>query len=127
MSLLAFRRVVPTENVIWVSSKASGFSGTFRISAELSPRVRLVLGRHRLQVANSDQVVDRRREGEHPADPLQAAMPSLAHQPHRLEPTKDLFHPFALSLTDSVTSMSSRAPIDGAGSILLVLRHMRCH
>jgi hypothetical protein len=72
-------------------------------------------------MAKSDQIVDRRCKGEHPADPFEAAISGLARQTHRLDPAKDLFHPLALSLTDGVARVPSRATINGTGPILLGL------
>ena len=52
-------------------------------------------------------------------------MSSLAHQPDRLDPAKDLFHPLALSLTDRVARLPRRAAVNRAGAVLGVLGHMR--
>jgi hypothetical protein len=41
-------------------------------------------------------------------------MPGLAQSADGLHPTEDLFHPFALDLTDGVTQMASGATVDGA-------------
>jgi hypothetical protein len=66
------------------------------------------------QVADSHQVVNRQRKGEHPADPRDAAMASLAQASNGLEPTEDLFDPFALALTNRVAGMARGACVDSA-------------
>ena len=101
--------------------------GLSRVPAGLEPWSPAALTRNGLQVSNSNQVVSRCREGEHPSDALQASMSSLAHQPDGLDPTKDLFHPLAFSLSDRVARMSGRAAVDRSGSVLLVLHHMGRH
>ena len=73
------------------------------------------------QVAHSDQVVSVQREGEHPADPRQAAMASFAQTRDRLEPTVDLFDSFALALTCGVARMAG-----GARVMMLVGLHAIC-
>src|SRR5215472_12434319 len=60
----------------------------------------------RRQVADADQVVDRGREGEHPAAPPYASVAGLPEQGHGLEPAEDLLHPFAALLADEVPGMS---------------------
>ena len=75
------------------------------------------LGRRPHQIAHPDQVVGRQREGEHPADPSQTAVTSLAQAAHGLEPTEDLLDPFALLLAYQIAAMTSRALIDYAGRL----------
>ncbi len=41
-------------------------------------------------------------------------MMSLAQAADGLHPTEDLFHPFALDLTDGITRMASGAAVDSA-------------
>src|ERR1700745_2311725 len=108
--------------VNWISSV---FSKAFRVPAALESRLLAALRHHCLQVADSNQIVDGRREGEHPADPFEDTMPRLAHQTYRLDPAKDLFHPFPLSLANGVAGVPSRAAINRTATVLLVLRHMR--
>src|SRR2546422_11537978 len=52
-------------------------------------------------------------------------MPQFPHAAHRLQPAKDLFHPLALPLTDRITTVPRRPPIDGALPPLIVLRYVR--
>ena len=71
-------------------------------------------GRDWQEVAHPHQVVGGGREGKYPTDPVRAPMPGLAQAADGLHPTEDLFHPFALDLTDGVTRMASGAAVDGA-------------
>src|SRR5882672_12547743 len=64
------------------------------------------------QISNTDQVISRSREDEDPVDAFAAAVPQLAQQADRLQPTKDLFDPFALPLTDLITRMPSGTTIN---------------
>ena len=48
------------------------------------------------QIPDSDEVVDGGREGEQPRHAGEAPVPQLAHEPHRLQPAKDLFHELAV-------------------------------
>src|SRR5215475_16085938 len=84
------------------------------------PRSRRLPG----QIADTDEVVRGQREGEHPVHAPYPAMPRLAHQPHRLEPAEDLFHPLAPLLTDRVPRVPGGAAIDGAAPLRRVLRHV---
>src|SRR3990172_513159 len=68
------------------------------------------------QIADSDQVVGRHREGEHPADPVYPFVPGLAHQAHRLEPAEDLLDPLARPLAHGVARVAGGASISGAGT-----------
>jgi hypothetical protein len=76
----------------------------------------------RRQVAHSDQVVGRQGQAEHPIDSRDSAMAGLTQPAYRLDPAKDLFHPFALALTKRVARMASGALVDGTG---LLAREMR--
>jgi hypothetical protein len=51
-------------------------------------------------------------------------MAQLAQQAHRLQPTKDIFDPFAFLLTDSISRMSGSATINGRAAISVVLGHV---
>lgn len=64
------------------------------------------------QLSHSYQVVSGGGEDEDPVDAFGAAMAQLAQQAHRLQPTEDLFDPFALLLTDLITLVARRATID---------------
>lgn len=64
------------------------------------------------QISNADQVVSRGREDEDPVDAFATAVPQLAQQPDRLQPTEDLFDSFAFPLTDLVTRMPGGATIN---------------
>src|SRR5271156_3860033 len=66
------------------------------------------------EVAHPHQVVGGGREGKHPTDPVGTAMPGFAQSSDGFEPAEDLFHPFALDLTDSVSRMTRGAAVDGA-------------
>src|SRR5271166_5059239 len=80
------------------------------------------LGRDRRQIAYPDQVVGRQREGEHPADPSQTTVASLAQAANGLDPAEDLLNPFAFLLANQIARMTSRALVDNAG---LLARDMR--
>ena len=69
------------------------------------------------QVAHSHQVVDCQGEGEHPLDSSHAAMARLAQTRNGLEPTEDLFDPFALLLTYRVAGMAGGTCVDNAGRL----------
>ena len=73
------------------------------------------------QISNPYQVVGGSCELEDPTHQLQSAVSGFAQQPDRLQPAKDFFHSFALSLTDFITRMASGALIDRASSSLVVL------
>src|SRR5438874_3231554 len=77
------------------------------------------------EVADPDQVVDRRREGERPADPAHAPMPGLPEQRDRLQPAEDLLHQLAFLLADRVARMPSGAAVDGTATVRGVLRDVR--
>jgi hypothetical protein len=66
------------------------------------------------ELAHPHQVVGGRREGKHPTDPVGAPMPGLAQSGDGLEPAEDLFHSFALGLTDGVARLASGAAVDCA-------------
>src|SRR6266404_352381 len=82
---------------------------------------------HGHQLSHSHQVVSGRREDEDPVHAFGAAMAQLAQQAHRLQPTEDLFDPFALLLTDLIALVARRATIDGRFAIGIVLGHVRRH
>jgi hypothetical protein len=82
-------------------------TGHVRFCPERSPAAALHLGQPDadLRVRPSDvaasvqvrdQVVDRRREGEHPPDAAHAPMPGLSQQGDRLRPAEDLLHQLAV-------------------------------
>src|SRR5882672_12385802 len=79
------------------------------------------------QISNADQVISCGREDEDPVDAFAAAVPQLAQQADRLQPTEDLFDPFALPLADLVTRMPRSPAIDGRAAIGIVLGHVRRH
>ena len=78
----------------------------------------------RRQVTYSHQIVRRGGEGEHPAHPVLASVPSLPEIPHRLHPAEDLFHPFSQALTDGVPRMAGGAPVNGGLSAVAVLGYV---
>src|SRR5712691_6857324 len=79
------------------------------------------------QVANSDQVVRRQAEDEHPAHSRAAAMSGLAQQPDGLEPAEDFLHALALALAHAVAGVARGAPIDRTRPARDVLGHVRRH
>src|SRR5260370_36722638 len=64
------------------------------------------------QVSNSYQVVGGSSELEDPTHQLQSSVAGLTQQRNRLEPAKDFFHSFTLTLTNLITRMARRARID---------------
>ena len=70
------------------------------------------------EVAHPHQVVGSGCEGKHPTDPVDTPMPGLAQAGDGLDPAEDLFHPFALDLTDGIARMASGAAVDGAVDFL---------
>src|SRR5467141_4490910 len=79
------------------------------------------------QLPDSYQVVSGGGEDEDPVDAFGAAMAQFAQQADRLQPTKDLFDPFALLLTDLITAVTGGATINGRAAISVVLGHVRRH
>src|SRR5689334_24268830 len=68
------------------------------------------------------------RKREHPAHLLDPAMPDVAHERDRLEPTEAFFDALALPLAHLITAMSRCAPVDCAAACPLhVLRNVRRH
>src|SRR2546425_3714841 len=82
---------------------------------------------HRHKFPHSHQVVSRRREDEDPVHARRAAVAQLAQQADRLQPTEDLFDPFALLLADLIAGMARRASIDGRLAVGVVLGHVWRH
>src|SRR6266702_1839951 len=76
---------------------------------------------HSHEFPHSHQVVGGRREDEDPVHAFGAAMAQLAQQAHRLQPTENLFDPFALLLTDLIALVVRRATIDSRLAIGFVL------
>src|SRR5690348_8858231 len=74
------------------------------------------------QVAHSDQVVGGQCQAEHPIDSRDSAVPGLAQPAYSLEPAEDLFHPFALALTELVPRVARGALVNDTG---LLAREMR--
>src|SRR5438046_8066564 len=58
------------------------------------------------QISDSYQVVGGSSELEDPTHQPQSAVSGLAQQSHRLQPAKDFFHSFALTLTNFITRVS---------------------
>jgi len=71
----------------------------------------------RRQVADSHQIVRRGGEGEHPAHPVLASVPSLPEIPHGFHPAEDLLHPFSQTLTDGIPRMAGGAAADCPGGL----------
>src|SRR5882762_92876 len=74
------------------------------------------------EIAQPDQVVERRREDEQPAHSGDAAVARLAKQGDRLQPAKDFLDPFAPPLTEPVAGMPRGPAIDGTAPPARVLR-----
>ena len=77
-------------------------------AADLTPRS----GGPRQQCAQPDQVVGRRGEGHDPIDQLAPPMAELAESADGLHPAEDLLDQFPFALTDGISRMPRRAPID---------------
>src|SRR5712691_10438778 len=69
------------------------------------------------EVADTDQVIDRQPEDEHPAHPRPAAVPRLAQQADGLEPAEDLFDALTFPLAHHVPGVARGALIDRTGTI----------
>jgi hypothetical protein len=78
------------------------------------------------EVAHSHQIVNCQGQTEHPIDSRHSAMASLAQSADGLDPAEDLFHPFALTLTDGVPRMPSGALVDDTGLLPREMRGDRC-
>ncbi len=65
------------------------------------------------QVPHAHQIIGRCGERKDPLHPTSAAVTELAKARHRLDPTEDLFYPFALALAHGVAIMAGCSPIDG--------------
>src|SRR5262252_164646 len=80
------------------------------------------------QVSDSHQIVSCSSELKDPTHQPKAAMTCFTQQPHGLQPAKDLFHSFALSLADCIARMTSRALVNcTTAAPFVVLRDMRRH
>src|SRR5512135_2898 len=80
------------------------------------------------QVSHANQIVSRRREGEHPSDAIFAAILGLAESSDGLDPPEDLLDPLPFSLTDGVARVLRGSLIDGAAAPFVpVLRYVRSH
>src|SRR5437660_10005093 len=76
------------------------------------------------QISDSYQVVGGGSELEDPTHQPQSAVSGLAQQSHRLQPAKDFFHSFALTLTNFITRVAGSPLIDRASSSFVVLSHV---
>src|SRR5260370_5893457 len=79
------------------------------------------------QVSNSYQIVGGGSELEDPTYQGQPSVAGLTQQRNRLQPAKDFFHSFALTLTNLITRMARGARIDRTSPILITLGHVRGH
>ena len=79
------------------------------------------------QFRHAHQVVGSRRVSEHPFHQLPASVPNLAHQPEGLHPTEDFFHPLPFPLAHRVTGVSRGSPVQGTGTVGVVLSDVRSH
>src|SRR5260370_35776613 len=88
-------------------------SGSFATLVRLPKRL-LTVGRSLSgdfgQVSNADQVVGSGSELEDPTDQFKTSVARLTQEPHSLQPAKDFFDSFALSLTDFIT-ITTRRPL----------------
>src|SRR5512132_4664390 len=66
----------------------------------------------RRQIADTDQVVRRQAEEEHPAHSTSTAVSSLAQEPDGFQPADDLFDALAFPLAHLVAGVACGAPID---------------
>src|SRR5260370_30222275 len=105
----------------------SGSLATLLRLPERLPAVSRSLSRDFGKVSESYEVVSGGGELEDPTHQLQSPVTGLTQQPHRLQPTEDFFHSFALSLTNLITRMARRACIDGTPPVLITLGHVRRH
>jgi hypothetical protein len=106
----------------------SGPSATFVRMPKQPQSLGRVDSGNRRQISDSHQVVSSGGELEDPTYQLQTSVSRLAQQSHGFQPAKDLFHSFALALTNLITRMTSRALIDGAAATsFVVLGDMRRH
>src|SRR5229473_2182230 len=104
-----------------------GAFDSFLLNGAISSRRRAHYSLNRHQLSHSHQVVSGRREDEDPVHACGAAMPQLAQQAYRLQPTEDLFDPFALLLTNLITLVARRPSIDSRLAIGVVLGHVWGH
>jgi hypothetical protein len=95
------------------------------ISRQSTNLSRAFRSRRACQIPNPNQVVHGQGKGEHPAHAPHAAMARLTKQADGLGPAEDLFHPFALLLTDRIAGMARRPLIDGTATVGGVLGHVR--
>src|SRR6266567_7301516 len=105
-------------------------SGSFATLVPLPERLLAVSRRFSRdfgQVSDPYQVVGGGGELEDPTHQGQPAVPGLTQQPDRLQPAKDFFHSFALTLTNLITRMARRARIDRTSPVLITLGHVRRH
>src|SRR6266496_2974224 len=79
------------------------------------------------QVSDSYQVVGGGSELKDPTHQSQSSVSGLTQQPHGLQPAKDFFHSFPLTLTNLITRMARRARIDRTSPVLITLGHVRRH
>src|SRR5690348_11015727 len=79
------------------------------------------------QIADPDEVVDRRGKGEHPVHPAGPAMPKFAHEPYGLEPSEYFLNELPLALAHQVAGVARGAAIDRTRTIRGVLGHVRRH
>src|SRR6266404_2720924 len=111
-------------------SDVDPLSGSFATLVRLPERLLAVsrrLSGYLGQVSNPHQVVGGGSELKDPTHQLQSAVTGLTQQPNRLQPAKDFFHSFALTLTNLITRMARRARIDRAPSSSVILSHVRGH
>src|SRR3977135_2574938 len=90
-------------------------SGSFASLVRLPKRLLATgrgLSRDLGQVSNPNPLVGGGGELEDPTHQFQPAVSGLTQQPHRLQPAKDFFYSFALTLTNFITRMARRARID---------------
>ena len=80
------------------------------------------------QVTHTHQIVGRAGEGKNPVHLAHSAMPNLAHQRNRFQPSEALFNALPFSLTDGITCVPRGATINRAAArAFVVLRHLRRH
>src|SRR6266536_1410015 len=111
-------------------SNVERLSGSFATFVVLAKRL-MAFG-HSLsgdlgQISDSYQVVGSGSELEDPTHQPQSAVSGLAQKSYRLQPAKDFFHSFALTLTNFITRVAGSPLIDRASSSFVVLSHVWRH
>src|SRR5437773_481305 len=92
--------------------------------AETVPGHSYGLGR---EVTDAHQVVGGEGQRKHPVHAPGAAVPRLAHEPHRLQPAEDLLDALPAALAHGVARMAGGPAVDRTGAVRGVRGHVRSH